>query len=101
MDQAITNRSNGEAMTTGPINTDHPNRKNCSNIVIKAIASGLIIKPAMCTICGAEERVVGHHHDYSRPLDVVWMCHPCHAQVHPRKRTVGTRKRHTTRIQNL
>lgn len=37
-----------------------------------------------CEACGA----VGgqrHHHDYSRPLDIRWLCDPCHRAEHRRK----------------
>ena len=33
-----------------------------------------------CFICG--EKAEAHHPDYSRPLDVVWLCAPHHRQAH-------------------
>jgi hypothetical protein len=30
--------------------------------------------------CGA--RAEAHHPDYSKPLDVVWLCRPHHRQLH-------------------
>ena len=38
-----------------------------------------------CVICGAE-KTEGHHPDYSKPLDVVWLCPPCHRQTHAKER---------------
>ena len=35
-----------------------------------------------CQICGAIEHVHKHHRNYSRPLDIVWLCAKCHARVH-------------------
>lgn len=31
--------------------------------------------------CGATE-VQAHHHDYAKPLDVVWLCSACHGREH-------------------
>ena len=32
--------------------------------------------------CGETKGVLGHHHDYSKPLDVIWMCRRCHGLEH-------------------
>lgn len=37
-----------------------------------------------CEQCGSERNVVRHHDDYSRPLDVRFLCRRCHAFVHGR-----------------
>ena len=45
-----------------------------------AVRTGQIRKRP-CEHCGAK-KVHGHHPDYSRPLDVVWLCPPCHRKEH-------------------
>jgi hypothetical protein len=51
--------------------------------VSKALASGKLIKPASCQSCGINcGRLEGHHADYMKPLEVVWLCDPCHSAVH-------------------
>lgn len=35
--------------------------------------------PEFCEGCGLKKRLEKHHHDYSKPLLVVWLCKPCHA----------------------
>lgn len=46
-----------------------------------AIKQGLLIKES-CARCGATQCVHAHHEDYSRPLDVVWLCKLCHGERH-------------------
>lgn len=49
-----------------------------------AIATGRLIK-APCEVCGSSE-VDAHHDDYSRPMEVRWLCKPHHAEHHKRLR---------------
>lgn len=58
----------------------HPERRKASHLVGNAVRDGKI-KATPCHVCGAE-KVEGHHPDYSRPLDVVWLCQPHHKQAH-------------------
>jgi hypothetical protein len=53
--------------------------------------------PQPCQVCGGVAQK--HHPDYSRPLDVVWLCRSCHLEVHagderPRKSPEQLRARH-------
>ena len=45
-----------------------------------AITSGRL-KRLPCEICGAK-KVEGHHEDYSKPLDVRWLCTKHHRLAH-------------------
>ena len=45
-----------------------------------ALKTGKLVKTP-CHVCG-ELEVEGHHPDYSRPLDVVWLCKAHHREVH-------------------
>lgn len=51
----------------------------------EAVASGLIIKPSRCVECNRivdVRRLQGHHQDYTKPLEVEWLCDPCHKGRH-------------------
>jgi hypothetical protein len=41
-----------------------------------------MLVPEPCNVCGETESVQGHHDDYTRPLEVRWLCRRCHAAVH-------------------
>lgn len=45
-----------------------------------ALRDGKLVRQP-CESCGAE-RAHAHHDDYSKPLDVRWLCPPCHAAHH-------------------
>jgi hypothetical protein len=40
------------------------------------------ILPLPCQRCGSNDNVEAHHEDYSRPLDVVWLCREHHNARH-------------------
>lgn len=58
----------------------HREKLLAHNAVTYALKMGRIFKHP-CLVCGVE-KVEGHHPDYSRPLDVVWLCNPHHREVH-------------------
>ena len=44
-------------------------------IVKRALKSGLLVRPSTCEECGISGvRIEAHHADYSKPLDVEWLC---------------------------
>jgi len=47
-----------------------------------ALRDKKIVRPVRCQHCGSDSALHGHHHDYSKPLSVVWLCVPCHRQIH-------------------
>lgn len=64
---------------------DNPEKYNAHNMVSLAVRMGRLIKPDECTMCGkftAKRKMHGHHEDYSKPLDVVWLCAACHSTKH-------------------
>jgi len=46
------------------------------------IRIGNIIKPSICPVCLKKKKIEGHHEDYTKPLDVKWMCKQCHFDYH-------------------
>lgn len=46
--------------------------------VHKAIRAGVLTRPSECSRCNLPRFCEAAHTDYSRPLDVVWLCRSCH-----------------------
>ena len=59
----------------------NPKKNKASTKINTAIAAGKITK-LPCTWCGTDKNVQGHHPDYSKPLDVIWLCAKHHKAVH-------------------
>lgn len=60
----------------------YPEKEKAHNITKNAIRSGRIIKPESCAICHKVCKVQAHHEDYSKPLEIIWLCRSCHGLVH-------------------
>jgi len=61
----------------------YPERIKARKMVGNQIRSGKLIR-LPCEICG-EHETTAHHDDYSKPLDVKWLCRKCHRLVHDGK----------------
>lgn len=58
----------------------YPERVKARKKLHNAIQDGRI-KRESCAVCG-EADAQGHHEDYSKPLDVVWLCEKHHREYH-------------------
>ena len=58
----------------------NPEKYRATSMVNRMVRNGQLLKQN-CEVCGAKQ-THAHHEDYSRPLDVRWLCPPCHAERH-------------------
>lgn len=56
-------------------------------MVTEAIAGGKLVR-GPCEVCATTKRVEGHHDDYTKPLEVRWLCTRHHQQHHARVRSL-------------
>jgi hypothetical protein len=59
-------------------------KENSHAAVRRAIKSGAL-KRLPCSVCG-DVKSEAHHEDYSKPLDVIWLCLKHHRAHHLKKR---------------
>jgi hypothetical protein len=57
-------------------------KQNARKKVLRAVKSGKIVKPTECEECKQELFLEAHHEDYSKPLEVKWLCKTCHENTH-------------------
>ena len=62
--------------------SDHPGMMKAHNAVSRALKNGSLIRPEKCSRCEYTEHIQGHHDDYSKVLEVIWLCPTCHANRH-------------------
>jgi hypothetical protein len=60
----------------------YPEKYKATRAVNNAIAKGKMTRPTQCSRCEKECKPEGHHPDYSKPLEVIWLCRECHKKEH-------------------
>ena len=58
--------------------------------VREAMVRGEMSRPETCEKCGiapglakdGRSKIHGHHPDYDKPLEVIWLCIVCHSMLH-------------------
>jgi len=58
----------------------NPDKRNVRQRVYMALKKGLI-KKKECAVCD-KVKVEAHHFNYSKPLEVIWLCNKHHVEVH-------------------
>ena len=64
-----------------------PRRTHCHNVVRYAVKTGRLTKTG-CERCQCE-KAYAHHDSYDEPLNVMWLCQPCHKQRHKELDSMG------------
>lgn len=60
----------------------NPEKAACHAAMFWAIKSGALKRGEICESCGLMCKTFGHHDDYSKPLQVIWLCKSCHTKKH-------------------
>jgi hypothetical protein len=60
----------------------YPEKYKARYTLRNAVAKG-IIERKPCIVCG-NPKSHGHHEDYSKPLEVIWLCHQHHCELEGR-----------------
>jgi hypothetical protein len=60
----------------------NPVKAKAHRIFHLAVKHGKIKIPTQCSTCPSEHLIEAHHDDYSKPLDVVFLCRRCHLTWH-------------------
>lgn len=56
-------------------------QEKAHSLAHKAMLKGELQRPNTCSDCGyLAFKIYGHHEDYTKPLDVEWLCSECHSQ---------------------
>jgi len=61
----------------------NPEKRKAHHAANNAVRDGKL-KKRPCEVCGTWKRVHKHHADYSKPLDVQWLCPKHHTEAHRR-----------------
>ena len=61
---------------------ENPEKRKAHQAVGNALAGNRITRPSICESCFKECKPEAHHEDYSKPLDVEWLCKKCHIELH-------------------
>lgn len=64
----------------------NPHKRAAHVATGNAIRDGRLVRQP-CEVCG-HEPAEAHHDDYSKPLDVRWLCTAHHAEHHKRERAI-------------
>jgi predicted DNA-binding protein YlxM (UPF0122 family) len=75
----------------GSLADDH-----AQNVLEEALEKGRAVRPERCEQCGIAARfadgrtaIQGHHTDYNKPLDVMWLCQKCHHEWHKHNKPIA------------
>lgn len=74
----------------------HTASDRAQNQLEVALRDGLIQRPDRCERCGNQpppfkdgrSAIQAHHPDYNKPMEVMWLCQPCHHAWHREYRAV-------------
>lgn len=63
--------------------TYYNQRRRAVKTVRIALACGEVTRPVKCDLCEKQNAFIdAHHNDYTKPLEIEWVCRKCHKMVH-------------------
>ncbi|SRR6266496_2799990 len=68
-------------------------KKHAHDAVRSAIRTGILTRPDKCALCSKSKHIEAHHPDYTKQLDVIWVCQDCHSKIEANILPLPTRKK--------
>lgn len=62
--------------------SSNPEAVRARQIIANEIEGGRLQRPVICSKCERECRLHAHHKDYTKPLEIQWLCPSCHKLLH-------------------
>lgn len=69
------------AEVTAKYRKKNPEKYRAHCMVRTALKNKILVKNP-CEVCGSKQRINAHHDDYSKPLEVMWLCSVHHHARH-------------------
>ena len=70
-------------------NENEIKKQKAQRLINYYVSKGKIKRPKKCSICGvvpignrSKSGLLGHHPDYNKPSEVIWVCNKCHKDLH-------------------
>lgn len=60
-------------------------KTHARSLVRTALYRGDLVRKSICEVCKIKPAREGHHPDYTKPLEVMWLCNSCHKRIHVKK----------------
>ena len=57
-------------------------KKRAHAAIREMIKKGTIQRSKKCSKCGLKGKIEGHHKDYNKPKEYIWICKACHTAIH-------------------
>ena len=67
---------------------DFPSKAKAHQKLANAVRHQRLGSFSCCESCFQEKPVDGHHEDYDKPLEVIWLCRGCHTKRHLESREI-------------
>ena len=75
-------KADGYILIPEPLSEEEKIRRKAARDYLNRLIRQGLVKKSNCEICGSDKNVEAHHDDYSRPLDVRWLCRVHHEHHH-------------------
>lgn len=61
---------------------NNPEKIKAHALVTESIRKGIIFRSHTCEHCYTKTYTIAHHLDYTKPLEILWLCDSCHKRQH-------------------
>jgi hypothetical protein len=81
-DPALVRRRTSQTVEQRRLRFARRQKRIARGLVNKALETGALVRHPCCERCASNFKLEAHHEDYTKPLEVTWLCVKCHNARH-------------------